>query len=120
MNVVFIILLILHFLGLASLLGAFLVQLRDVVAGKGRVLPAMVHGALTQLVTGVLMIGILEAGLLGSERPDMGKYAVKLAVVIVITVLVFVFRKRNPAPSFWLWAIGVLTLANTVIAVAWR
>jgi len=59
MQIVYDLLVILHFIGLASLLGGFLVQMSS--AEKG-VNPAMLHGALTQLVTGLLMVGLIESG----------------------------------------------------------
>ncbi len=109
-------LLVLHFISLASLLGGFLVQIRSPDKGVN---PAMLHGALVQLVTGVLMMGILEAGLLPDETANVTKLTVKLAVVVVITVLAFIGRRRTP-PQVALWgAIGALTLANVVIAVFW-
>ena len=118
MDTLRIILLIIHFVGLASLLGGFLVQVKAIGAGKGTVVPAMVHGALTQLVTGLLLVATIQMG----DLFDLNnvKIAVKLTVTVVITVLVFVYRKKTPAPSWVLWAIGGLTLANVVIAVAWR
>lgn len=118
MDVLRIILLIIHFVGLASLLGGFLVQVRAIGKGEGRVLPAMLHGALTQLVTGLLLVATIQMGDL-SELNNI-KIGVKLLVTIAVTVLVFVFRRKAPAPSWALWTIGGLTLANVVIAVAWR
>lgn len=116
MDFVYDALLVLHFIGLASLLGGFLVQMRSPDKGVN---PAMLHGALVQLVTGVLMMGILEAGLLPDETANVTKLTVKLAVVVVITVLAFIGRRRTP-PQVALWgAIGALTLANVVIAVFW-
>lgn len=118
MDVLRIILLILHFVGLAALLGGFLVQMKAIGRGQGQVVPAMVHGALTQLITGLLLVLTIEL----ADLADVNnmKIGVKGVTVVVITVLVFVFRKRKPAPSWALWAIGALTLANVVIAVAWR
>ena len=118
MDILRIILLILHFIGLASLLGGFLVQVKAIGAGRGTVVPAMLHGALTQLVTGLLLVATIEMGDL--VELDNVKIAVKLVVTVVITVLVFVYRKKAPAPSWALWAIGALTVANIVVAVAWR
>jgi uncharacterized membrane protein len=110
-------LVVLHFIGLASLLGGFLVQMRS--ADKG-VNPAMLHGALTQLVTGVLLVGIASAGLVPGEEVDHAKIAVKLVIVLIITALAFIGRKRTP-PQVGLWgAIGALTLVNVVIAVFWN
>lgn len=117
MDILLGIILILHFVGLASLLGGVLVQLKDAIAGKGRILAAMIHGALTQLVTGVLLVGLIE---MGGGDVNTTKIAVKLGVVVVITVLVFVFRKKSPVASWVIWVIGALTLANIAIAVLWR
>lgn len=118
LDIIRIILVILHFVGLASLLGGFLVQVKAIGAGQGTVVPAMVHGALTQLVTGLLLVGVAEMGDLYDV--DNVKIAVKLIVAVAITVLVFVYRRKNPAPSWALWTIGGLTLLNVIVAVAWR
>jgi len=105
--------LILHFIGLASVVGGFLVQMKS--AEKG-VNPAMWHGALTQLVTGVLLVGLAE---MQDFDVDHAKIGVKLVVTIVITVLAFVGRKK-PLPQIGLWgAIGALSIANIFIAVLW-
>ena len=112
------ILLILHFVGLASLLGGFLVQTKAIAAGKGKVVTAMFHGALTQLVTGIILVGVIEMAHLGDI--NNAKIGVKLVVLIVITVLVIMYRKKAVAPSWVLLSIGGLTVANIAIAVLWR
>lgn len=117
MDILIGIVLILHFVGLASLLGGVLVQIKDVIAGKGRIIAAMIHGALTQLVTGVLLVGFLQ---MSGGDVNNTKIAVKLAVVIVITVLVFVYRRKQPLASWVVWLVGALTLANIAIAVLWH
>jgi len=115
MQLVYNLIVILHFIGLASLLGGFLVQMSS--AEKG-VNPAMLHGALTQLVTGLLMVGLIESGAV-DEEANMTKISVKLGIVVVITVLAFIGRRKQP-PQVALWGIiGALTLANVVIAVLW-
>jgi hypothetical protein len=107
-------LVVLHFIGLASLLGGFLVQLKS----SPRVVNnAMIHGVLTQLVTGLLLVGIAE----GDEDVEVNhaKIAVKLVVLLLIGALVLVNRKKD-AISTAVWAaIGGLTVANIVIAVFW-
>lgn len=108
--------LVLHFIGLASLLGGFLVQMRSPEKGVN---PAMWHGALTQLVTGVILQGMLESGVAGDGEVDTWKLATKLAFTLVVTILAFVGRRKAP-PQVALWgAIGALTLVNVVIAVFW-
>lgn len=110
-------LLFLHFLGLASLLGGYLTQLR---AEAWRIVPAMVHGALTQLVTGVAMVGILSATHDPGEPVDNAKYAVKLVVLLVILGLVWANRKRDRVSTGAFQAIGLLTVVNIAVAVFWR
>lgn len=106
---------VLHFVGLASLLGGFLVQMKS--SDKG-VNPAMLHGALTQLVTGVIMVGLAESGAV-DEAFDMAKIGVKLTITLIVTVLAFIGRKKQP-PQIALWGtIGALALINVVIAVFW-
>jgi hypothetical protein len=113
MDVAYNLILIVHFIGLASVVGGFLVQMKS--AEKG-VNPAMWHGALTQLVTGVLLVGLAE---MQDFDVDHAKIGVKLVVTIVITVLAFIGRKK-PLPQVGLWgAIGALSIANIVIAVLW-
>lgn len=119
MDFLFNIFVVLHFVGLASLLGGFIVQMKS---PDKSVNAAMLHGALTQLVTGVVMVGMIESGAMGDADKDdlnMTKIGVKLVIVLVITALAFIGRRRVP-PQVPLWAtIGVLTLANVVIAVFW-
>lgn len=52
-------LLALHFVGLASLLGGFLTQMS---AGTKRIVPAMLHGALTMLLTGLGFYWVDKSG----------------------------------------------------------
>jgi hypothetical protein len=106
-------LLFLHFVGLASLLGGFLVQLS---ASQRRVIPAMVHGALTQLVTGLLLVGVDES----LDVPvDNAKVGVKLVVLLVILALVWVNRRRASVSEAVYLAVGALTASNVAIAVFW-
>ncbi len=106
---------ILHFIGLASLVGGFIVQMSSPDKGVNA---AMFHGALTQLVTGLIMVGMVEGGAIEDEL-NMTKISVKLAIVLVVTVLAFIGRKKTP-PQVALWgAIGALSIANIFIAVLW-
>jgi len=105
--------LIVHFIGLASVVGGFLVQMRS--AEKG-VNPAMWHGALTQLVTGVILVGLAE---MQDQDVDHAKIGVKLALTVVITVLAFIGRKKPlPQTAFW-GIIGGVSIVNIIIAVLW-
>ncbi|MFR9676271.1 hypothetical protein [Streptomyces sp. TR06-5] len=106
----------LHILGIAALLGGFLFQLGALRAGGARVLPGMLHGALTMLVTGVAMVGLQQADGMDVNNP---KVALKLALLVVVLGLVYVKRdeERLAAPLFA--TVGALTTANVFIAVLW-
>lgn len=107
------VLLVLHFIGLSAIIGGVLVQLR----GTTRRIDAYVlHGAYTQLLTGIGLVGLLEAG---DGTVNHTKVGVKLAVLVVILVLAFVNRKRESVPASVLGAIGGLTVLNVVLAVFW-
>jgi hypothetical protein len=107
-------LLVLHLLGWAIVLGGVLVTMRSRKLPKGAL-----HGILTALLTGVLMVGIAESEDWGD--PDMTKIAVKLVIALVVTGLV-VWGVRKPArvTTGLLGAIAGLTVVNVVIAVFWR
>ncbi|NQW32569.1 MAG: hypothetical protein HQ468_07585 [Actinomycetales bacterium] len=106
---------ILHFIGLASVVGGFIVQISSSEKGVNA---AMFHGALTQLVTGLILVGMVEGGAV-DEEINMTKISVKLAIVLVVTVLAFMGRKKTP-PQVALWgAIGALSISNIFIAVLW-
>ncbi|PJI94819.1 hypothetical protein [Luteimicrobium subarcticum] len=107
---------VLHFIGWAIVLGGYLVSIRKPGLPKG-----VFHGAATALVSGIVMMGVIESNpdVLGHPFPD-GKLAVKLVVALVITVLAFlVQRKGDRAPAWMKHAVGGLTIANIVIAVFW-
>ena len=108
------ILLILHFVGLASLLGGFLYQLS---ARKFAVNSGMFHGVLTQLVTGIALAGIISAD--DDIEANHMKIGVKLLITIVVAALVFIYRRRESVATPVWWAIGGLTLANICVAVIW-
>ena len=102
-----------HFIGLAALFGGFFVQMKSITKVVN---PAMFHGALTQLVTGIALVGLAESGAV-EEDLNMTKISVKLLVLLVITALVFINRKKSSiSTSIW-GLIGLLTIANMAIAV---
>ena len=106
----------LHIIGIASLLGGFLTQMKAIGAGTARFNTAMLHGALTMLVTGVALVGLNEAG---DHHINSVKIGVKLAVLIVILALVYVKRDEERVDKRAFGAVGALTTANVFIAVLW-
>ncbi|WP_121748758.1 hypothetical protein [Streptomyces sp. E2N166] len=106
----------LHIIGIASLLGGFLTQMKAMGQGTARFVPAMLHGALTMLVTGVVLIGLNQAD---DQSVDNVKMGVKLALLIVILGLVYVKRDDEKVEKPLFGLVGLLTVANIFIAVLW-
>jgi hypothetical protein len=114
MSFVFESLVVLHFIGLAALLGGWLVQISSPTKVVNR---AMVDGAFTQLATGLAMVGLAETVLSDDEDVNHMKIGIKLLILLVITVLAWANRKKESVPT-GVWAIiGGLTIVNIVIAV---
>jgi hypothetical protein len=103
-----------HFLGLAALIGGAFVQ---ITAADKVVNRAMLDGALTQLVTGIALVGVIEGAL--DEELDHAKVGLKLAILLVIVVLSWVNRKKPSIPTgIWATILG-LAVVNVGIAVFW-
>ena len=114
-------LVVLHFVGMAALLGGFLVQIKALRAKTAEILPAMVHGAWTSLLTGIALVGVHQWELtLGSDEVlDNSKIAIKSVVVAIIVTLAMIHRKKKPVSGSVLGAVGALTFLNVVLAVFW-
>ncbi|MGW1889456.1 hypothetical protein ACWCP6_04240 [Streptomyces sp. NPDC002004] len=106
----------LHIIGIASLLGGFLTQMKAMGEGRARFTPPMLHGALTMLVTGVALVGLNEAQ---GHTVNTIKIGVKLALLIVILGLVYVKRDEEKVDKGQFALVGLLTTANIFIAVLW-
>lgn len=113
MEILRLVVLVLHILGFAALIGGLLAQ-----AGPGakRVNGAMRDGIGTAFVTGLALVGILEAD---NEPVNYAKITVKLLVALVLLVLVMANTRKETIPK-GLWA-GLLVLAvlNVIVAVVW-
>ena len=76
----------------------------------------MLHGALTMLVTGIVLVGLNQA----DDQPVNNiKIGIKLAVLVVILALVYVKRDEEKVDKALFGAVGALTVANIFIAVLW-
>lgn len=100
-----------HLLGMGSLFGGAFVQ----VKGPDRVVNnAMLHGSLTQVATGLLLVGLLESG---TEPVDHVKIGIKFALGVVIAVLLVVNRRKPSIPNGLYFGLLGLTVATVGVAV---
>jgi hypothetical protein len=107
------ILIFLHFIGLAAVFGGLFVQLK---ADPRVVNNAVLHGILTQLVTGLALVGLAEAD---DVDVDHAKVGVKLVVALVIFALVLVNRKKSALTNGIFFTLLGLTTLNIAVAVFW-
>ncbi|UFU05647.1 hypothetical protein [Ruania halotolerans] len=114
MEIVYNIVLVLHLLGWALVLGGAVYGMRSVTLSKG-----VLHGILTALIAGILMVGIASAGVAGDE-PNNIKIGVKLVIALVVTALaIYGNRNSEKVTRGFLGAIAGLTTVNVAIAVLW-
>lgn len=106
----------LHVIGIAALLGGFLFQMKAMSAGEARFVPGMLHGALTMLLTGMVLVGLNQAA---GDPVNNVKIGLKLTLLVVILGLVYVKRDEEKVPSSLFGTVGALTTANIFIAVLW-
>jgi hypothetical protein len=107
------VLLYLHLIGFALLLGGFAAQY---LSGALRINRAMLWGALAQVATGVL----LSAPFPRDTELNPYKLGVKLVIGVLIATMVFFPRNRETVNRGHFLAIGGLTLINAAVAVFWR
>jgi hypothetical protein len=104
-NFVLDLVLVLHFLGLAAILGAWLVQ-----RSAPKVTKAFLHGAIVQVVTGLLLVGLREMQDLEVNNAKIGiKMFVALAILVISIIGV---RKEKTDPD------STALLANVAAALA--
>jgi hypothetical protein len=113
MEIVTDLLVFIHMLGMGALFGGAFVQIK----GPERVVNnAMLHGVLTQVVSGLLIVGILESG---PDPVNHAKIAVKFALAVIIAVLVVVNRKKPVLPNGLYFGLVGLTVVTIGVAVFW-
>ena len=116
MEFVRLILIALHLVGMAAIVGVFVVQLRQ---NDGFNVGLLVGGALGQLVTGIALVGIAEMGDRGVNYMKIGfKLAVALVVAVAAGMAWWKQRKGENAKPFF-HAAGGLAVVNLLVAVFW-
>lgn len=121
MEIVENIFLVLHFIGLASLLGGALVQMSAIKTGTAKIVPAIMHGAWTMLVTGIILFGLALFGGEDEDEPlNHTKFTVKFAVLLAIIVIALVNKKKDVIAGWVLPTIAGLAVLNVILAVFWQ
>lgn len=121
------IILIAHFIGLAMVLGPFLIQMR---AHSGYAFSWILAGGSTQLLTGIALTGLAEMRL--ADNDDLGIDHTKIAVKLVLSLVIFTvallgYRRQKKMTSTsverkllpFVHSAGALALASIVVAVVW-
>lgn len=85
------ILLTLHLIGMAIIVGGYFAVIRS-----PRVVPGMLHAAYLQLITGLLLLGLAE---MGDGEVNHVKIGIKLVIAILVTVFAFIGNKKQKAFS---------------------
>lgn len=107
------VLLFVHILGFAALIGGLLVQAGE---AEKKVNGAMRDGIGTAFLAGLLLVGVLEAD---DADVNHAKIGVKFAVGLVVLVLVMINTRKPKIPDGLYWALVALSVANVAVAVFW-
>lgn len=107
-------LVVLHVVGIVAIGYGFF---KELVRKTYGVNVAMLHGASTQLLTGIVMVGLHESGAVASDEVlDMTKITLKLVIAIAVIAAYSIGKRRSGTKLYWA-LVGGLTTANTIIAV---
>ncbi len=110
---------VLHFLGLAALIGGYLVA----AVSAARPNSVMVWGARLQVLTGLIIVGLGEgAGVWDAQEgdPNHMKIGIKLVIALAVVALTEISsgkaKKGQSAPAL-VHAAGGLAVVNVLVAV---
>ena len=113
MDTLRLILLVIHILGFAALIGGLLAQAGD---EDKKVNGAMRDGVGTAFLAGLALVGVLEAD---DGDVNHAKIGVKFGIGLVLLVLVMANTRKESIPK-GLWAgLLLLSVANVCVAVLW-
>tara|TARA_R110001606_G_scaffold38177_1_gene106966 strand:+ start:384 stop:767 length:384 start_codon:yes stop_codon:yes gene_type:complete len=119
------VLVVFHILGLSLIIGSFALQMRRKQSFE---FGTTLIGAITQLVTGLALVGLLQVA---DEDVNNAKIAVKTVFAVVVLVSVLVARSRQAkaltagtsekkAALPFLHLAGASAIINVLVAVLWR
>jgi hypothetical protein len=122
MNIVYNILVFLHIVGAAMIVGLWIGQMK-----KPTVHPRQFDGAMLQLLTGIALMGLIPA-LASSDPafadPNYVKLGIKFAIGLAVGVLAFIarrkYKKGEDVSKGLAHGVGGLALLNVAIATLWQ
>ena len=113
MNFVEHLLLVLHLIGVAAIVGPTLGQLKS---DTKQITMVMVWGARAQILTGLVLVGVISAG---DDDLSPAWMATKVLVALAIVGICEATRKKG-AVAWAFWAVFALSLVNITVAVFWH
>ncbi|MDV8148522.1 MULTISPECIES: hypothetical protein [Arthrobacter] len=116
MDIVYNIMVFLHIVGAAMIVGIWIGNMK-----KPTVHPRQFDGAALQLITGIVMMGLIPA--LDMEA-NYFKLGIKFAIALAVAVLAFMgrrkYKKDEPISKGLAHSVGGLALLNVAIATLWQ
>ena len=113
MDLAYDLLVFVHLLAMAGLVGGLLAQVR---ADTFEISALVLHSSLTLVVTGLALVGLAEAVL--DKDVNHAKVGVKLVIALTIAVLCVVNRKREVPRGLYFGLLG-LAVTNVAVATIW-
>lgn len=109
------ILVLIHILGTAAIVGGWFANFRTPTVSQWQHV-----GAWVQLITGLLLVGLLE---MGDGEVNHMKIGIKLVILLVVAVAAFIGMRKTkrgePVSTGLAHAVGGMALINAAIAVFW-
>lgn len=105
--------LILHFIGLAGIIGGWLATIKAPHVNK-----AILHGAILQVVTGLLLVGLREMDDVDVNHMKIGiKLVIAIAILVVAILGVRKEARAQGTTATLAHVAGALGIVNVAIAV---
>lgn len=116
MIIVYNIMVFLHIVGAAMIVGIWVGNMK-----KPTVHPRQFDGAALQIITGIVMMGLIPALHMDANYFKLG---IKFAIALAVGVLAFMgrrkYKKDEPISNGLAHSVGGLALLNVAIATLWQ
>ena len=104
-------LLVLHFLGIASLMAGFLTGMKQIKTGI-KINAGVFHGSYLMLISGLAMAAMIDP-----SKMNVVVVIIKAIVLTVIFFIAYTYNKKENTPVWVVPTIFLLTLANIIFAI---